>query len=220
MRILGFVLALASSVHVFGQSNFVVNTKLDIIYGDISFSNSTDDIYIKSDQNKLTLKPYQIKLIEIDGETYKPITLENRAVIAKEISKGKLASYKIRAEGSHQFAEEILIKDGGDYFKVPNIAFKKFASEYLSDCDQLSAKIKNGDLKRADLVEIVSEYNSNCFKITLDTELIEFSNLVTDIYSKLKKGEKVPSYLLKALEDYKDSDFKSLIQDVVSKIEE
>ncbi|MCF6280409.1 MAG: hypothetical protein L3J14_08690 [Flavobacteriaceae bacterium] len=40
--------------------------------------------------------------------------------------------------------------------------FKKAASEYFSDCPKLVWMIKNKELKKRDIVEIVDYYNKNC----------------------------------------------------------
>lgn len=44
--------------------------------------------------------------------------------------------------------------------EVPNLGFKKMMANYLEECSELSLKIKNGDLGKGSIEEIIDAYNA------------------------------------------------------------
>ena len=152
-------------------------------------------------------------------QVYKSIQYNQTIELARVIIEGRLNLYQIREDGSHEFSEGLLIKENGDYLTVPNLGFKKIVSNFLSDCIALSQEIKDGNLKRINLDEIVKEYNTNCEGIE-SGQLKNFNDLLSIIYSKLEKEERITPNLKKALLEYENCEFNTLIKDLLKKMEE
>jgi hypothetical protein len=110
--------------------------------------------------------------------------------------------------------------------EVPNLTFKKSLSEFLSDCEDVSAKVKNGDYSKKDLDQIISEYNTCIGKRTTGAVAEKVDNpklqnidvlmrsieakedfstkkdaldILKDIRSKAANGEAIPGYLMEGL---------------------
>lgn len=204
--------------------DFVVTNKMDTIYGDISFDSFSNDLSLKNKIDKYTLKPYQINSVHYKNDIYKPIVYNKTRVFAKAIINGDLNLYLIRPEKEYEFSIKILLKKNGDILEVSKIGFKKYVSDFLVECTDLSTKIKDGTYKLGNLNTIIEEYNTQCSTINSDpdsiSELKDLYQLLSDIYSKLDQNEPIPPYLKKALKEYENQDLKRLIEKLLEKIEE
>jgi len=223
MRISFFLFLAVITFSSYGQ-NFLITNKMDTLYGDISFDHSSNDLSLKNEIDKYTLKPYQINSIYYKNDIYKPIVYNKTRVFAKEVIKGNLNLYLIRPEDGYEFSTEILLKTNGDIIEIPRIGFKKYVSDFLVECTDLASKIKDGTYKFGNLNTIIEEYNTNCSTINVEpgviAELKDLNQLLSDIYSKLDQNEPIPPYLKKALKEYENQDLKRMIEELLEKMEE
>jgi hypothetical protein len=78
----------------------------------------------------------------------------------KLLKSGYLSLYAFQLENQVTYDGLLLRKKDGATLEVPNLGFKKLMSKYLSDCEQVSEKIDNGELNKKNLDKIIDEYNS------------------------------------------------------------
>ncbi len=130
---------------------------------------------------------------------------------------------------SREFSTSILIKTDGSSLVVPNIGFKKSMSKYLNDCEYIRLALEKNKYKKQELNKIIDDYNNciaentkkqrvevdtnqNPNKTTQIEALIraiekdtlledkeEIFEMLKDLSSKVKSGDKLPSYLQSAL---------------------
>ena len=199
---LAFLLVVLSQIS-FSQESYLITLKNEKIYGNIGFTrnNFYDEIQIKNDDGRRTYKAYQIESANVDGDLYEPITYNNRKVIGKVITKGKLNRYLVMSEGSNGFNTEILFKDSEKSLLVSNLGFRKRLIDFLKDCPSLSQKIENKEIPVSNLERITKEYNQNCgrentrplimaSKTQEETNLVDFAQLILDINNKEKPVKK------------------------------
>ena len=211
------------------QEDFLVTLENDTLYGKVSI---LDDDYlegarVKSDDGeKEEFRAYQVLTLFIDGNLHDPVIYDSKRVFGQRIVKGDpLSFYRIRTDGSYYYNQPILVKKSGEHFFVPNLTFKKQIVEFLRDCESVTDKIDNNELAKNDLEEIVNLYNSQCSssnskkpkpinktKKPESSKLSDLASLIRDIQEKKKNGESSPSYMLKALEEYKSQDLGTLIE--------
>lgn len=181
------------------QDDFIVTNKLDTLYGKIGFLNLSDDVSLKTENDRITYQPYQLSFVYFENDSYKPIVYNNARVLAKEVIKGSLSLYLVRPEDGNEFSTEILLKKKGDILLIPRIGFKKYVTDFLAECQEIASKIENGTYKFGDLNTIIEQYNTQCSSLNTEPEataqLKDLQLLLSDIYSKLDKKEPIPAYL-------------------------
>ncbi|WP_462251878.1 hypothetical protein [Ekhidna sp.] len=208
------------------QNEYLVTLNGDTITGKIEIYRDShyDGIDIKNDEGKKTYKAFQVQSLAIDSEIYEPINYRNRKAIGKVISKGNLTYYLAIPENETTFKDRIFYKDG-NAFQISAINFKKRAAEFLNDCPEVSAKIENKELKFGDLDQIVAQYNEcedsqpeSVSNNISSNDLANFAQLLLDISSKVENGEDVPSYMIKALEEYSQTSLDQQVQSLLSEL--
>ncbi|MDH5380663.1 MAG: hypothetical protein OEW75_07425, partial [Cyclobacteriaceae bacterium] len=112
-----------------------------------------------------------------DGEIYHTIKFGEKYTYMKLIKEGYLSLYTARYDNSSDFSISIFKKMDGEVIEIPNIGFKKYLSEFLSECSDVQSGILNGTYKRKDLDIIQEEFN-NC--IEEKTQLINNTESKTD----------------------------------------
>jgi hypothetical protein len=111
------------------------------------------------------------------------------------------------------------------------MGFKKIVGDIVEDCSTVAEKVKNGELGRSNVEQIVTEYNQ-CIgaineqkiaaalptRVTPASELVEklktkvtesnlsnkddVNDLLNSIADRLKKNEPVPAYMKEGLKGY------------------
>lgn len=209
--------------------DYVVTPQLDTIYGEIDVplpSDYYEEVILKTSNDKTRYRAHEVRGFYENGEHYRTVKFQDKYRFMKLVKDGYLSFYQYRADGSYAFNSGFLQKKTKEGVEVPNILFKKTMTGFLSDCESVSAKIDNKELKKGDLETIIDEYNA-CIKqqtsmalastpkpkvstptidllktIAAETNNEELKILLSDIKSKLENDEKVPSYMIGALQEY------------------
>ncbi len=231
MKQLLIAFLLIASFTSFSQ-DFVVTTKGDSLLGSIKFlSYDLLDRVQVTNTKKVLLTAIQVKLVLLNGETYKAARLGNAIRFMKVIRAGYLSLYGFKVENQSGYDGRMLIKMDGKSIEVPNLAFKKAMIDFLEDCELVTEKIKSGEYGRKDLESIIDTYNA-CLNekskiaagpptitdlsksqltaiaaLKKKTESIKDSkskdalDLLDDMNAKLSKGESIPNYQIEALKN-------------------
>ncbi|WP_421764518.1 hypothetical protein [Ekhidna sp.] len=228
MKHLLIVLMISLATIVQAQNGYLVTLEADSIFGEISILRATnfDEVKIKHANGKQEFKAFKIKMVVKDGETFEPINYANRKTIAKVLAKGTLSYYAVRPENKVQYTERVLYKDDQS-LPISSIGFRANAIEFLSDCQTVAFKLEEKELGFTNIEDIVRIYNSSCGSDKETStianhykELINFSQLLFDITSKIENGERVPKYMTEALEKYSDISVDEKVKGLLSALKE
>lgn len=157
---------------------------MELFSDEINFSSVQCGVRIYDENHKkASLKAEQMKELHFDlkNQHYKFVSLPNTIqfcqcynsskFLLQQISDGDLKLYSyhsnsqsMSASANHHYSQEISVlqKKDGSLFTVEYFFFKKSMSEYLSDCPEIVAKIKDKTYGKDDLMKIISDYNQNC----------------------------------------------------------
>lgn len=119
-----------------------------------------------ADGQKHVYRPSEIKSwgtgeTVYEAKVYKLTERTGHAVFMRRLcdGKGKLKVYQYwNTSGEQAYSQTFLEKDGV-MTDVLFGRFRKFASEYFSEVEELKAKIDNKEYKKKDLLLMVAEYN-------------------------------------------------------------
>jgi len=231
MNRLLFVLTLLCSGSGFAQMGFVVTISGDTLRGNLILESNEkiDRVRIKNDKS-IFLSALQVKSLQIENQTYKPVTYDAKLRFMRVMQDGYLSVLAFQSShNSFNYDGVLLLKADGPLMELPRLNFKKAMPEFIDD-KPLADSIAAGFLGRAELNLIVARYNK---KIEIRTaEIMKFNKAVEagipaveivqrlrnavvertfegktdaleilqDVESKLTKGETIPSYTLKALQ--------------------
>jgi len=161
------ILILASVVManlLFGQQDYILTLEKDTLYGRVSIEPNTyyDEVVISNDEGKYRLKVYQVIHVKFDGDIYDPIIFRNKKVFGKRLVRGALSHYMVRSEDNSVYFDEIFLKKNGESLVISSLGFKKRTAAFLSDCEVVSEKITNRELKYSNRSTIVEAYNERC----------------------------------------------------------
>jgi cell fate (sporulation/competence/biofilm development) regulator YlbF (YheA/YmcA/DUF963 family) len=90
----------------------------------------------------------------------------------KTIKSGYLSLYAFQFENQVNYDGLLLLKKDGSRLEVPNLTFKKNMVKFLEDCEDVSARIENGELSKKKIDTIVDEYNACINKRTAERSQI------------------------------------------------
>ncbi|MEL7002294.1 MAG: hypothetical protein AAFN93_06115 [Bacteroidota bacterium] len=232
------------------QDGYIITTSADSLTGKINLllpGKYHDEIFIKTDTDKKRLKSYQIKRMVIGENIYHTVKILDRYRFMLLQIGGYASLYKYRADQSYQFNTPYLVKKDGYGIEVPNFNFKKAIGDFVSDCEEVNRKVNDKTYKKSNIEELVKDYN-NCItsgdvykfdqaqeskksdEFNILTEIIneakaanptsELVTLLTDIKSKMEKGESIPKYLRSALKDQTKGipDLKDQVKELLDKL--
>lgn len=181
------------------------------------------------DNKKTTFSLFEIRSYSMAGETFHPVKGINGYVFMKLIKPGYLSLYAFQLENQLRYDGLFLTKLDGTTLEVPNLGFRKFLAKYLEDCPAVADKIKTGDLGKKDLESIVDNYNQCVESRTIDhhsvlvkkedqttrisawdslessvkekdfAEKADALEMIQEIKEKIRRGEKIPNFLLEGL---------------------
>jgi hypothetical protein len=233
-KLLFILFCLFVSTASFSQ-DFVVTIKSDTIFGDIKLLSYDllDRVQVNANKKKANFTALQVRRVSLKGELYAPVKLDKSIRLMKVVRSGFLSLYAYRAPGQGSFDSRILQKIGLDALEVPNIGFKKYVGDLVSDCPAVSERVANGELDRNKVETMIDEYNAciadyNNKRVeaaasaaTPVAELIdqmktkvaasEISNkndvndLLNSIADRYKKKEPIPGYMKEGLKGYLNS---------------
>ncbi len=205
------------------SQDYVITAKGDTIKGKIKILSFDQlDRAVITNATKQTLTAMQIRSMNIDHETYRPLKHENSIRFMKVIKQGYLSLLAFRPTGQGMWDGRLLSKMDGSSLEVPNLSFKKMIGKFLADCPAIGEKLEKGELAKKDLEKIIDLYNS-CMESQSNEKLAtreeqpkpteRFENLekVTAIKSLMEKVDK-GDFLSK-------EDASDLLKDVLKKVE-
>jgi ribosomal protein L14E/L6E/L27E len=217
-----------------GAQDYVVTTRGDSLTGEVkplSYGQEKKVQLISSGNAKTTLSLFEIRAFSSKGEIYHPVKGETGYVFMKLIQPGYLSLYAFQPENQIRFDGLFLKKIDGDNMVVPNLGFKKHISQFMADCPSVAAKVKEGELGKKDLTELVNAYNACIENRTIDHEKViatsekqttkinawdaleekirekDFSEktnaleMITEIRKKIQRQEKIPNFLVEGLKN-------------------
>lgn len=217
-----------------GAQDYVLTAKGDSLTGEVKplLYGPEKRVQIHSEDNqKTSLSLFQVRAFSSNGEIYHPVKGDNGYVFMKLIQTGYLSLYAYQLENQTRFDGLFLRKNDGESMSVPNLGFKKYLGQFLDDCPDVAAKIKDGELGKRDLDKIVTAYNSCVNSRTVDHDKImaehderttkinawealeekigerEFGEktnaleMITEIRKKIERRESIPNFLVEGLKN-------------------
>lgn len=149
-------------VYQCSAQDYIVSVKRDTIRGQVkplTFGPDKKVQVVTADKQKTTLPITQTMAFSWKGDTYHPVKTENGYVFMKLIKEGYLSLYAFQFENQMNYEGRYLVKKDGAKIEVPNLSFKKVVSKFLTDCDEVSTRIDNGEMGKKEMFQIIDEYN-------------------------------------------------------------
>ncbi|MBS1543529.1 MAG: hypothetical protein JST14_07845 [Bacteroidetes bacterium] len=158
------MLMLLVGVDAFSQ-DYAITLKGDTLRGKANIMNydildRVDFFDLKQDK-KFKFTSIQLKEVGMNGHRYQTIRTDYGFRMAQLEKEGYLSLYLAQSPRGTNYEVQWLVKKDGSSIEVPNLAFKRTMMEFLSDCDEVSNRIKKEELHRKELALIIDQYN-NC----------------------------------------------------------
>ena len=177
-----FLIVFASfvSVAIYAQPDYAVTIKGDTLKGSakILTYDLLDRVQMVVDKKKKNYTALEIKALSIKGEIFHTVKYDKGYRYMKLLKSGFLSLYGFRLTNQSSYDGQYLLKKDGAGMEVPNLTFKKSMTSYLSDCDEVSQRIKSGDLGRRDVEQIVERFNS-CLQFKTERRVEEAPPIIT-----------------------------------------
>ncbi|HET9486012.1 MAG TPA: hypothetical protein VFO54_01185, partial [Chryseosolibacter sp.] len=182
-------------------------------------------------KEKSTFSLFDVRAFSSDGDIYHPVKGEKGYVFMKLVQPGYLSLYAFQPENQPRFDGLFFKKADGANLVVPNLGFKKYIGQFLEDCPLVVQRIKDGELGKKNLTEIVQAYNACVDGRTIDhgkvialraeqntrlsawdsleekVKVAEFSEknnaleMIAEVRRKIRQQEKIPNFLLEGLKN-------------------
>lgn len=161
MRLAGIVVLFVCSYSAVAQ-DYIITAKADTLRGEVRILSydQIDRVQIEKDKKKEVFTALQVLSVSKGGIEYKPVRFDNRIILMQVIRSGYLSLYAFKIQGQNTYDGRFIAKLAGTSMEVPNIGFKKILSNFLTDCAEVSNKVKEGELGRSEIATIVDEYNT------------------------------------------------------------
>ena len=180
-------------------------------------------------KEKTSFSIFEVRSFSSEGEIYHPVKGEAGYVFMKLLQPGYLSLYAYQLENQSRFDGLFLKKMDGATLVVPNLGFKKYLGKFLEDCPDVVTRIKEGELTRKNLPEVIDAYNACVGDRTVDHEKViaekkeqttvisawdalevqveaaDFSEknnaleMIAEIRKKIRDKEKIPNFLVEGL---------------------
>ena len=219
------------------QSDYLVTTRGDTVSGKITFQRTgrIEQVQVKADK-----KTYYSGMTVLDvymrGDHYRPIQFSGSVLFMKFLVDVYLSLLAFQPDGNMNYDGRLLQKKDATTLEIPNIGFKKNLTRYLSDDEQLVAKIDEGKFDRGDVDKIVNEYNARISNRSearqaevmqqveekgkldlLDSfqsgveqadigEKTDLMEMIKDLREMIKDNRSIPSYLSKSIREKVETD--------------
>lgn len=144
------------------QKDYGITLKGDTLKGRVRILtyDQLDRVQIVTEDAKKNYSALEIRTLRIAGDTYHTIKFDKGFRYMRLIKDGFLSLYGYRMPNQSNYDGQYLVKKDGTGLEMPNLTFKKSLAGFLSDCAEVSERIKSGDLGRKDIDKIVDRYNS------------------------------------------------------------
>ena len=209
--------------------DYVVTTSGDTIRGEVKLlSFGTDQkVQVKKDDGKEVYSIIKTQTVWMDNELYHPIKgPSGHYEYMKPIRLGYLSLYAF--QNGSRFDGMFLVKADGNSLELPNLAFKKFMTNFLQECESVTTRIDQGELQKKDIEQITDEFNA-CIQKNTRSDLVrkdtpvpiapdawntlegkvnqspDFEGkstaleMIADIKKRTAKKEKVPNFVVDGL---------------------
>ena len=179
MRPLLLLFALAFQISIYAQSDYAVTSKGDTLRGrtKILSYDFLDRVQVLEGKKKKQYTALEVKSVNMDGETYHTVKYDQSYRYMKLIKSGFLSLYGFRLQNQSSYDGQYLVKKNGTSMEIPNLTFKKGMAGFLEECPELVTKIKNGDLGRRDVDQIIDRFNS-CLQFETEKKAVETAPVV------------------------------------------
>ena len=215
-----------------GAQDYVLTARGDSLTGEVKpllYGPQKKVQVISADDEKTSLSIFEVRTFSHEGDVYHPVKGDQGYVFMKLLQQGYLSLYAYQPENQTRFDGLFLKKLDGESMVVPNLGFKKYVSKFLEDCPQVSARVKEGELGKKDLTELISAYNGCIDRRTVDHDKIIASRqeqttkisawdsleekvrekdisekentleMIAEIRKKIQRHEKIPNFLIEGL---------------------
>lgn len=215
-----------------GAQDYVITTAGDSLTGEVKPMLYGPEKKIQltgADNEKTSISLFDIRAFSHEGEIYHPVKGESGYVFMKLLQRGYLSLYAYQQENQTRFDGLFLKKLDGQRMVVPNLGFRKYMGQFLEDCPDVAARIKDGELGKKNLNELIDAYNACIENRTVDHQSViasrhekiskihswdsleqhirekEFSEkanaleMVAEIKKKIQRQEEIPNFLIEGL---------------------
>lgn len=227
MKWLLFSLGCAAATLGHTQDFVVLNTR-DTLRGKVKLMSYDllDRVHLQGER-KQTFTAREVRMVQLEGITYRPVRLGNGVRFMQELRSGYLSFYAYREPTSNRYDGRLLQLASGNQIDLPNIGFKKQVSEFLRECPALADSIREGKKGRNELDLIITEFNAcmdaktanrtagaipaaapvaaNVTRLQQELSEADFPNkkdaedMLSDIIKRTSNNEKLPNYLVEGL---------------------
>lgn len=154
-----------------GAQDYVLTTRGDSLTGEVrplTYGPDKKVQIISKDKEKTSVSLFEVREFSTDGDVYHPIKGEKGYVFMKLLRPGYLSLYAYQMENQNRYDGLLMKKADGESIVVPNLGFKKYITQFLEDCPDVAARIKEGELNKKNLTELVDAYNQCIDGRTID----------------------------------------------------
>lgn len=214
--------------------DYVLTTRGDSLVGEVKplhYGPEKKVQIVSGDKEKQNLSLFEVREFSSDGDIYHPVKGETGYLFMKLLQPGYLSLYAYQLENQTRFDGLFLKKADGEGMVVPNLGFRKYVSQFLEDCPKVSERVKDGDLNKKNLTDVINAYNTCIANRTVDhheviaqreeqTEKInawdsleekikgmEFTEknnaleMIAEIKKKIARQESIPNFLVEGLKN-------------------
>lgn len=219
MRYITLLFFVFCAADVLAQADYAVTSKGDTLRGTtkILTYDLLDRVQVKVNKKKKVYTALEVKAVFVDGVIYHTVKFDKGFRYMKLIKPGFLSLYGFRQPNQSAYDGQFLVMKNGTSMEVPNLTFKKSMSNFLSDCAEVAERIKNGDLGKRDMDQIIDRYNS-CLQFKTEQKIetipvptaVETEKMVA-VNSMISKVEAAADFTEK-------TDVLDLLKDLRSKV--
>lgn len=214
--------------------DYVLTTKGDSLTGEVKpllYGPEKRVQVFSADKEKSSFTIFQVRAFSSNGEVYHPVKGDNGYVFMKLLQPGYLSLYGYQMENQTRFDGLYLKKIDGDGMSVPNLGFKKYISQFMEDCPDVVASVRDGQYTKKNVNELVTAYNNCVDSRTVDHDKViaerqertvkinaweslqekvaekdfpEKNNaleMITEIRKKIERRESIPNFLIEGLKN-------------------
>jgi len=215
------VMLMLNGYCVLAQSDFVVTLKSDTVKGDVRILSydQVDRVQIANKGKKELFSALDVLIVRIGGESYKSVKIDNSIRLMKILKSGYLSLYGFKLPNQSGYDGRYLVKLDGTSMEMPNLGFKKVMSGFLEECNGVSEKIKNGELGKSKIEEIIDLFNE-CVSQAKPVLVVAAEPLTTETSDKTMLKEAIQTLMTKIQEqDFSTrEDALDILRDIQSKV--
>jgi len=206
---------------VLAQSEYVVTLKSDTVKGDVRIMSydQIDRVQVSGKGKKEVFTALDVLIVRIGSESYKSVKIDNAIRLMKILKSGYLSLYGFKLPNQSGYDGRYLVKLDGTSMEMPNLGFKKMLSGFLEECDEVSAKVKKGELGKSKIEEIIDLYNE-CLTKAKPVVAVSAEPVNPDTSDKAMLKEAIQTLMTKIQQQEFGSreDALDILRDIQSKV--